>query len=404
MTTVVSQHTVTALLDGMLPLDLTADGRTTVNLDESWAPYVQAEITIPLPDDVAPFDPRDEHRVLITTRQDWGSSTPVSAISAEFAGQDVSDVSAYFSGLSVAEVSALYYQPFNAFGVRSPERRRYDLMLRDRRIDRARAQMTLSLTSDEAVLIDRRHLATVPFQPGTVDVRAIVSSVLIRIGASLAAGTATGVVDVDAADQQPGTTDWDYLAPLVQKANLRLWCDESRVWRLDDAEGTQPGIFQIDALDARGDDDSIERNNDDIYDAVILTYRWTDTAGAQQVAYDIATTEGWTKAREIVYDDTRYPGPGAAAGVLKRARGRGRIREIEAVAELLVTPAQAATITVGDDTQSGFVSSVTYEWPADIMRVRTRGLVDIPLTAWLFDPPGVGWDDIPAGTDWTEDI
>lgn len=404
MTTIVSQQTLTALLDGATPLDLRAESGVNVTVDEGWAPYVQADITVPLPVNVEPFDPREDHRVMLTARQDWGTSARVSVLSAEFAGQTVADLSASWAGLTAAQVTALYYEPYNSFGVRSPERSRFDLMLRDRIIDRAAATMTLRLTSDEATLIDRLWVDTEVFNPSTTNVRTIVTLVLQRIGAVLEPGTATGTVEADATIQRPGVSDWDYLAPLLQQANLRLWCDERRRWRLEPSETTQAGSFRIDALDTIDDSDTIERNSPDVYDAVVITYRWTDTLGAQQTAHDIATTENWSKALEIVYDNTRYPGAGAAANVLRRARGRGRARELRAVAQLLTRPGQAATITVGDDTQNGFVSSVQYRWPDDEMTIRTRGLVDIPTTAWAFDPPGVPWSAIPAGIDWSEDI
>src|SRR5690606_17210533 len=77
--------------------------------------------------------------------------------------------------------------------------------------------------------------------------------------------------------------------------------------------------------------DSMEVAGEEWFDAVVVTYKWTDTFDLNQVAYDAAGPANPRNVFTIEYDNTPYPGPGAAAGILNRAQGRGRVLEVVAV-------------------------------------------------------------------------
>lgn len=119
-----------------------------VTLDESWSPYVQAEVEVPLSDLelLERIDPRDNQRVALSVGDPVGGTDRV-----------------------------------------------FDLALRGRTVDHKSGKVTLALASDEALLFDKRRLAgTVDSTPRTHEnsLRALCSWALGKIGATLAPGTA----------------------------------------------------------------------------------------------------------------------------------------------------------------------------------------------------------------------
>lgn len=137
--------------NGTLPFPVSS-GRIT--LDESWSPYAQASVDVPLSDLelLEQIDPRQAQRVVLTASETIGGST-----------------------------------------------RTFDLGLRSRTVDHKAGKVTLELASDEALLIDKRLLATTPDstpRQHEASLRAVCQWALDKIGATL----------------QPGTTDADVTA------------------------------------------------------------------------------------------------------------------------------------------------------------------------------------------------
>ncbi len=189
-----------------------------------------------------------------------------------------------------------------------------------------------------------------------------------------------GAVSVDALIRTPGQADWDFLAPLVEAAGLRLWCDEQRAWRLEHDDYRVDGTVYISSgFNATR---QVERRAvaGIAFKSVIVEYKWTDTAGAQHTAYDIAGTEA--PVRLVTRPNTPYPGPGAAQAILTRVQGRGRVLELDAIAQPTATPTQGLTAVLpGLPTQFGTVSSVIWRYPEDEMSVTSRDLLDIEAGA-----------------------
>ncbi len=205
-----------------------------------------------------------------------------------------------------------------------------------------------------------------------------------------------------ATDWQPGQTAWDFLAPLLAAARMRYYADEGGTWRKADADYRLPGTVRIaEGWNLTGAGDEISRKVDSEWcDAVIVKYTWTDTAGATQVAYDTATTPGFKKVK-LVEVDAAYPAPGAAAYILNRARGRGRVLTIGAISDYSVKPGQEVVATLPNSPIStGYISAVTFDLARDEMAIVSRQLTDTPLNAWLLAPTGRTWASIAAGITW----
>jgi len=405
---VYDQHDLTARVNvtgGLLDVK-----SATVTMDEAWSPYVQATLTCAAPAGsvLERIDPRKQTlRGQVVLHRRFGGSDPASVLSTAWAGKRARDVTTLLAGKRARDVTADHFYPWNDFGVRASQYRAFNLSVRSRQRGHKDGEIVLALASDEALLQDYGLVDITPYAPSLSSIRTVVGSVLTRIGRALAPGTADGVIDPAASKWMPGVKAWDYLAPIVQSAQLRLWCDENGIFHLSTATEVQPGNLVLSQggsiVDAT---DTIDRDGDDWYDSVVIVYQWTDAAGVTQTAYDIASTPGYSKTLTLTYEQP-YPGPGAAQGVLNRALGRGRSLGPTVVSDYTATPGQPVVVNLDDTpTQTGYLSSVAWSWPQAEMEAKTRGLIDTPATAYMFGPDGLSYNAVPAGIsyntfDWT---
>ena len=391
----ISTHTFSATLqivspdwDGVLQIV-----EASIQLDDSWVPYCQAELTIVTPaEELVEFiDPRENHRVTVVVTQEW--TRPV----------------------------------------RAPQTRTFDLLLREREVDHETGRTTLKLESDEGYLIDAALVANSADTSRTVFVsslRALVNDVLFDFEAELQLGDADFDFSgsEDSLTLEPGVTYWDYLAVLVQASGLRLFCDEQRQWWLVEA-ATYVIDQQINiaaSVNLTKGRDMISRYGD-WFDSVVVKYSWTSSLGAQEVRYDsagepvgnygiafpIAFPINFGAPRlvagkiKVVEWNRPYPGPGAAAAIRARAQGHGRTLALDALSDYTTTPGMTLVATLPDTPiQTGTVSSVAWRFAAegdsDEMTVGSRGLIDTSETSWLLAPEALTWAMLANGLDWTE--
>jgi len=221
----------------------------------------------------------------------------------------------------------------------------------------------------------------------------------------LSTTTRTAVISrsADALQWEPGESSWSFVQPLFQTAGFRLFCDDQRRWWLVDTSYIAPGFTQLSAgYNVIDPEDTISRDTDEWYDAVLVKYRWRDETGAQQIAYDQALSPAYTKAIMIEVERP-YPGPGAANYILRRAAGKGRTLDLGGVSNYAAQPTQPVTaILPASPIQTGVVASVRWSFDDDEMRIGTRGLTDTPPTAYVFGPPGVSYLDVPPGISYEE--
>ncbi len=199
--------------------------------------------------------------------------------------------------------------------------------------------------------------------------------------------TLTEQPNSDSTVWQPGQSASDWLEPMLQQGNLRLWCDESRVWRLKkdwsstDVVTVASSTGLTTASDTIGLDSSSE-----YYDHVVIAYTGNLNAdGSTYTLWDIASS-GTYLAGLVVEYPVPLPGAGAAQNVLNRALGKGRVMDVEAVSNYLATPGQGLTVTVPDavGSQVGVLQAVAWDLATFTMRVTSRGLTSAPANAWLF--------------------
>lgn len=174
---------------------------------------------------------------------------------------------------------------------------------------------------------------------------------------------------------KPGMSLWEFLEPLIQAAGLRLFCDESRKWRLvDPATYSVSGTISVDQqVNAVKGEDIIDRNREGLWaDGVVIGYRWTDAYGNEVEKFDVAGTDG--KVLTLNYD-REYPGPGAASKVLFGLTGRGRTQDVTRLTDYSAAPGKAVTISLpGTVDQTGKLSQVIFDLSTGLMQLRTRGL------------------------------
>ncbi len=174
-----------------------------------------------------------------------------------------------------------------------------------------------------------------------------------------------------------GVTAWDFLSPLTSSVGLRLFCDEQRVWRLiDPATYTLPGVLTVAGYNATEGVDRIDREDPNVYcTGVVARYRWEDADGIQREETDSAGEPGLVLVWEF---DRPYPGPGAAAAILSRRSGAGRVQQVTALASWGATPGTEAAITLPATVpQRGTLQEVTWNLATGLMSIGTSGLVDV---------------------------
>lgn len=343
---------------GTVPLDVAAAGGLSVIFDESWAPHVQATAVLPVPADVDELDALDPRT---------GARLTVSTGYRDTAG-------------------TLDVHPF------------VDLGLRGRVIKRPDNSLTLTASSDEALLQDDLWTAVTP---APVSRSGLVEAVDDILGASLP------TVTLDAAfpagyradrltelELPTGATPWSVAAAAVDDCEAWLYDDGLRGWHLvarPELAGTSRAVL---ATGPAGTLTSSEAglSRDDWANGVYLRSEWRDGAGVDHVIHSravIASGDPFAPAAagpkwaryERRTPTTQTGANAAAAAVLRREVSRGRVLLLTAPAMYWLRPGHTVTVSLPTGTQQRqLVARVDFDIPAGRMTVRTRQPVDVPIT------------------------
>ena len=207
-----------------------------------------------------------------------------------------------------------------------------------------------------------------------------------------------------------GVPAMDFLRTLLDASGLRLFCDETRTWRLVDNSFSVDGVVHLDrGVNLYAHTDLVSRTATQpdgtplLIDAVFVRYTWTDAFGVEQTATDQAAPAGYTRPY-VIEKDTAYPGPGEAAYLLSRYAARRRQQAAQGAIDLTVTPGQQVSISAPmAETQTGYLDAVNFDFGADEMTVITKNLVSTPATAWNQLASGIAWSASPVGASWASE-
>ena len=389
-----------------------------VTVDETFSPYVSATVVIPT--SVAPswLDPRQAIFLGLRLQQDFGDLIYLYEITEDFSG-DVSAITAAYGG-DVSDITRAYSKPWNIFEPALPIStvtaayggdvsnltaadlmevwRMSDflhssgtfnplpstvfdgyLMLRSIEKDYINGEMTLELTSHEAILLDSIGIPGAPIF-GYTNLRDIINAVLsntIGVFTQLQPGAANYTYSgLYAFDWKPEKTAWDILYELVTSAGLVLYCDERGDWYLE-YPTTVSGSLEL------KDDDNIttlssriDRNSLNFFDYAVVEYR---NVGSAPV-YQNFGISGFpiSKDRYFLYENLTYPGGNPAQELVYRGITRGETYEVEAISNYDARPRQSMTIDVtGEPVKTAVIQSITWSLPSARMSLDIRDLTEV---------------------------
>jgi hypothetical protein len=386
----ISEHKISVLaMRNGSPIEVNVK-TARIQMDESWSPYIQASITAKAPagttypatGDYAYLDPFYNTRLQIAVEENFGGSKTVADLTTQFKTLTLAAVTTAYSGKTCAQLTALFFIAWNAAGVISSIRRRFNLKIRSYQLNLASMEVSIEASSDESLLQDYGLVSTVPYEPNLSTVKKAVQYALGLIGANLTEPAADATIDPDQTIWEPGTDAWSYVQPIVEAANLRLYCDEDRLWRLVNSpvnrSTTNTFTYGTDIIDA-----SQEASLDGSwYSACVIEYRWTDpTTNTLMRAYDAYRDDTFPYIRTLrVQLDKKYPGAGGARAALLRQRSASVTQNVTAINDYTVTPGNIASTNFGayyspklpsDGTDR--VKSVTWAWPTPEMQLSIRG-------------------------------
>ena len=384
MTSIRDRHSITATIT---PLDIELKIKEAqLSLDESRAPYAEMRIIAALPDalDMDLIDLTDrELRLSGEIRQDFGTIWDLGTLT-ETGGGSVAVITS-FGGVSPSSITNRLFGSWNRINYAS-QTRDFDLYITERTYNEVDKEMELRATSNESKLIFDTIVAASSYDPSSTDIATIAQLVLDRHGDTISGTPATGTVsEAEATIWQPGHRAWDYLDTILSPEGLRLWSDEQGNWYLTERQSTTPGQLRVSPTNLMvTHTDSMTYDPSVWYDAVVIEYRWVDDLGENHIAYDVAGATVPRAAYVERLDDTVYPGPGKAQGMLDRIQSRGRVIDVNAVSRYNATPGQAVTIEPPTGfAQTGFVVSVTFRLPDAEMEITSRNLTENPVVSWL---------------------
>ncbi|PPI28206.1 hypothetical protein [Rathayibacter sp. AY1B5] len=348
------------------------------SMDEKRAPYMQATLTVPTPsyELMDALDPRVLTRIDLTLTREHDGRLPLAAFTGRYAGSGgFASVSRDFPGRSstLQDVSAAFASGWNGLPSPSPISLTVRLVLLSVMEDFARDEVVLELASAEVMLMQDAASGTSVYHPGAVPLAQVVQDVLTATfgGYVLTTSEQFPNVDAEASEWKPGVTAWDYLRTLVEQAGARLWADEQGFFQL--RRGPVRGIrHEWAAALAKTLTRSTSRATS-WGDAVIVIYEWDDADGNSQTRVDYAKDVANPTRPRVYRRDSPYPGPGAAASLLRFVRTRGRDVEYSAISDYSVAPGNIASITFMDSTNlAKVVASVDFSIGSDEMQVTLR--------------------------------
>ena len=357
-------------------------GAVSVELtcDPSWAPFVQATVTLPdVPGLAALLDPRTGARVLVGIRRAWAGRPTLAEMTSEWSGLTLADLTSEWSGLTLADLTTGWTVEWES-GDRLSEDLVCDLAVRARRIDHGQGTITIKAASDELLAQGKRVTVSRPVEPLPVRVLAVLAAAHVPVErAELSAGDI--FIAMPALTLDPSRSVWDELAAEAASVGLRLWCDEQRCWHLSDPGAAPVGSIEVTRVTGGTDDIDLDG---EFADALAVTCNWTAADGQTRLTQtrtwpdpipdDAIRVEAWTL--DVATPGDSWPGPtnDELATRLAKRQTQGRTQQITAPLDPTARP--GLTITTGAPSlpeTTGRIGAVTFAVPADSM---TLSIID----------------------------
>lgn len=378
---------------GILDWDIRALGTTltvtggNINIDDQNVPAITASVVVPHDDELfEALDPRQTPvpRVIVNgTLTEWATQT-LSDVSAYFIANTattLAGVSSLWSGMNLGDVTDLFGKPLHALAPAVPQTMSLDLHVRE--IDTDDFEMTISLASDEALLMDWSltsfddEQAIAGFQAG-LNQQQIQTWVNPWLQYVLGYALTPGVYDtttfsesiVDIFDGFVGKSAWDTMRPMLEDTDLKLRVRPSgRGFTLERPENsinnpaTHSWLFtDLDVTTVR----HVRSRTGDWYDSAILYRPASEGAspGYPTAIHSRTFMDDW---------GGRKPNASMAQNIVRRTVNRGQFIDITAPIQLGVFMRDEFTYVheIGDpDPEQWIAKSVSYDLTAGTMNIR----------------------------------
>jgi hypothetical protein len=352
-------------------------------LDESWAPYAAATLTVPwTPERFAALDPRNHVRILVSIERHWSGTLTLDDLTVAWAGLTLDDLTAAWTGLTLDDLTAAWTQDWGN-GARPTDIVTSDLILRDRTVDHARATISLRASSDELLAQDARAYVVRPVEPLPERLFQLLAAGHVPIGPPPDFSAGAPFIAMPAQTVEYSQTIWDAMQANTASVGMRLWCDEARVWRVAFPESAPTTTVTL----PRVIDCTDQVNSDGQY-ADVLVWIGKGVNSTGQALTDTKTSPPVMPAGpyRAAVEEHDYGQVGAGlpmpsddelAARLTFLQARDRVLEITAPGDPTIRPGVGVhTGAPSLPATTSAVSRVEWSVPADVMTIATRSTVE----------------------------
>jgi hypothetical protein len=366
----------------------------TLSEDIDRSPYTMGSVTIPRPSEfiVGKLDPRGfpvlelhlystasvTHHLPAKTSDVTAAlfPGPLSDVTDQYAGADPGSMSRDFAGTDVTTVLTP--------GV--PDTHRYvELLVTDVSENIGDNTVTIGAAGLEVLLDFWSNISPLPADlseyGASVGVSGIVNEVLRRVGLpSVGVWSGTSVMpEADAMYWQPGQSAHEFIEGLLEFNDQRIYAESGYLLRVaPTGEIISGGGFPNIDLDYREGMTSATRSlavissRNEYFDAVLLLYKWKDSAGVDQLAFDRYPRSAPYRKSLVLQRDRAFPGIGAAQGIYNRSRKRGGDFSVTRVSRYNVTCGWDSTLLLPGEPRPRptSIKGITWTFPAAEMTLR----------------------------------
>jgi hypothetical protein len=366
------------------------------------------------------IDPRDDVRIKLQLRQDFGDLIFIYELTDDFTG-DVSAVTSAFSPVLNASITRRYSKPWNIFepsrpisyitgiyggdvsnitaaglstvwrmskllqdsGTFNPEPSTFfnaDLGVRSIDYDYVAKEATIELASDEALAQDVHGYGD-DIMVKYYSLRDLLNEVLSGLdGAQLQPGTANESYpfgyNLEKYEVNVGNTLWDFIETVTTASGFRVYCDEQRRWYLIESTAVIGDLVLDDTDNITAFNKSFSRDTL-WYNQAVIEYE-DPSAGVNIFDSYYATGTGALRTFYQKKENMVFPGFGAAQAIVERSLTRGETYSVEAIANFDARPQQSLVVDItGEPVKTGVVQSITWSLPSARMSVDIRNLEEV---------------------------